>query len=72
MVSYIDLSYKQIYFFIRKKSIYLLQMESVPYDKRTGKIWFNGHVVDWKDANIHISQSWITLRKLRFRRRKSL
>ena len=29
-------------------------MESVPYDKRTGKIWFNGKEVDWKDANIHI------------------
>ena len=29
-------------------------MESVPYDKRTGKIWFNGKAVDWKDANIHI------------------
>ena len=29
-------------------------MESVPYDKRTGKIWFNGKTVDWKDANIHI------------------
>ena len=29
-------------------------MESVPYDKRTGKIWFNGQTVDWKDANIHI------------------
>ncbi len=29
-------------------------MESVPYDKRNGKIWFNGETVDWKDANIHI------------------
>ena len=29
-------------------------MESVPYDKRSGKIWFNGKTVDWKDANIHI------------------
>ena len=29
-------------------------MESVPYDKRTGKIWFNGKTVEWKDANIHI------------------
>ena len=28
-------------------------MESIPYDKRSGKIWFNGKV-DWKDANIHI------------------
>ena len=29
-------------------------MESVPYDKRTGKIWFNGQTVEWKEANIHI------------------
>ena len=29
-------------------------MESIPYDKRTGKIWFNGKTVEWKDANIHI------------------
>ena len=29
-------------------------MESIPYDKRLGKIWFNGKTVDWADANIHI------------------
>ena len=29
-------------------------MESIPYDKRSGKIWFNGKAVEWKDANIHI------------------
>ena len=29
-------------------------MESVPYDKRSGKIWFNGKTVDWANANIHI------------------
>ena len=29
-------------------------MESVPYDKRTGKIWFNNQTVDWANANIHI------------------
>ena len=29
-------------------------MESIPYDKRSGKIWFNGKPVDWKDANIHV------------------
>tara|TARA_B100000674_G_scaffold88388_1_gene61285 strand:- start:109 stop:1071 length:963 start_codon:yes stop_codon:yes gene_type:complete len=54
MVSHIDLFLIEIYFFILKKSIYLHQMESVPYDKRSGKIWFNGKTVDWKDANIHI------------------
>ena len=52
MVSYIDLSHRYIYFFINKKSIYLLLMESIPYDKRSGKIWFNGKTVDWADANI--------------------
>ena len=40
--------------FYRKKSIYLQLMESIPYDKRSGKIWFNGKAVDWADANIHI------------------
>jgi branched-chain amino acid aminotransferase len=29
-------------------------MESIPYDKRSGKIWFNGKAVNWPDANIHI------------------
>tara|TARA_B100000886_G_scaffold57324_3_gene35208 strand:- start:7207 stop:8100 length:894 start_codon:yes stop_codon:yes gene_type:complete len=29
-------------------------MESIPYDKREGKIWFNGVVVDWKDAKLHV------------------
>jgi len=54
MVSYIDLSYGYIYFFINKKSIYLHLMESIPYDKRSGKIWFNGKTIDWADANIHV------------------
>ena len=26
----------------------------IPYDKRSGKIWFNGKTVDWADANVHI------------------
>ena len=29
-------------------------MESIPYDKRSGKIWYNGDTVNWADANIHI------------------
>ena len=29
-------------------------MESIPYDKRSGKIWFNGQPVDWAKANIHV------------------
>jgi branched-chain amino acid aminotransferase len=26
----------------------------IPYDKRSGKIWYNKELVDWADANIHI------------------
>ena len=29
-------------------------MESIPYDKRSGKIWFNGKTVNWENANIHV------------------
>ncbi|MEK9958935.1 MAG: branched-chain amino acid aminotransferase [Pelagibacteraceae bacterium] len=29
-------------------------MENIPYDKREGKIWFNGEVIDWKDAKLHV------------------
>ena len=29
-------------------------METIPYDKRSGKIWFNGKLVDWNNANIHV------------------
>jgi branched-chain amino acid aminotransferase len=26
----------------------------IPYDKRSGKIWYNNELVDWTDAKIHI------------------
>jgi len=29
-------------------------METIPYDKRSGKIWFNGKNVDWAEAQIHV------------------
>jgi len=29
-------------------------METIPYDKRSGKIWFNGELVEWKDARVHL------------------
>ena len=29
-------------------------VDSIPFDKRSGKIWFNGKTVDWKDAQIHV------------------
>ena len=29
-------------------------METIPYDKRSGKIWFNSKLVDWNKANVHL------------------
>ena len=29
-------------------------MEPVPFDKRSGKIWFNGQSINWSDAKIHV------------------
>jgi branched-chain amino acid aminotransferase len=29
-------------------------METIPYDKRLGKIWFNGENVDWSEAQVHL------------------
>jgi len=29
-------------------------METIPYDKRSGKIWFNGKNIDWLDAKLHL------------------
>ena len=29
-------------------------MESIPYDKRSGKIWFDGQMINWSDAKIHV------------------
>tara|TARA_A100000164_G_scaffold379510_1_gene423982 strand:+ start:904 stop:1791 length:888 start_codon:yes stop_codon:yes gene_type:complete len=29
-------------------------MEMIPYDKRSGKIWFNGETVNWENAKIHV------------------
>ena len=26
----------------------------VPYDKRSGKIWYNSELLDWADAKIHV------------------
>jgi len=28
-------------------------METIPYDKRSGKIWFNGKNVDWSEVQVH-------------------
>ena len=29
-------------------------MENIPYDKRSGKIWFNGDNIDWSKAQVHL------------------
>ena len=29
-------------------------MAGETFDNRDGKIWFNGHLVPWRDANIHV------------------
>jgi branched-chain amino acid aminotransferase len=29
-------------------------MEPIPFDKRSGKIWFNGEPINWSDAKIHV------------------
>jgi len=29
-------------------------MESIPFDKRSGKIWFNGTPINWADVKIHV------------------
>ena len=26
----------------------------IPYDKRSGKIWYNGKLVDWSDVKLHV------------------
>ncbi|MFL2889864.1 MAG: branched-chain amino acid aminotransferase [Pelagibacteraceae bacterium] len=29
-------------------------METIPYDKRSGKLWFNGKTIEWGNAKIHV------------------
>ena len=29
-------------------------MEPIPFDKRSGKIWFNGKLINWPDVKIHV------------------
>jgi branched-chain amino acid aminotransferase len=29
-------------------------MEPIPFDKRSGKIWFNGELINWPDVKIHV------------------
>ena len=45
---------RNILFSNKKKDILFFSMEIIPYDKRSGKIWFNGKAVNWKDAQIHV------------------
>ena len=30
------------------------KMDLLPFDKRSGKIWFNGEKVEWTNAKVHI------------------
>ena len=29
-------------------------MTTIPFDQRDGWIWFNGEIVPWKDAKVHV------------------
>ena len=29
-------------------------METIPFDKRSGKIWFNDELINWADVKIHV------------------
>ena len=29
-------------------------MAMIPFDDRNGVIWFNGELVDWRDAKLHV------------------
>ena len=29
-------------------------MEQIPFDKRSGKIWFNNKLVEWQDTKVHV------------------
>ena len=29
-------------------------MQQLPFDKRSGKIWFNNELCEWQDARVHI------------------
>ena len=39
-------------FFLAKEE--RINMDLVPFDKRNGKIWLNGQMINWSDAKIHI------------------
>ena len=41
-------------FLLAKKLFNLNLMETIPYDKRSEKIWFNSELVDWQNTKIHL------------------
>ena len=47
-------------------------METVPYDKRSGKIWFDGKPVNWPDVKIHVLSHGLHYASCVFEGRKSL
>jgi branched-chain amino acid aminotransferase len=42
--------------YYRYKDIFLKKLKSImiPYDKRSGKIWYNNDLVDWGDVKLHV------------------
>ena len=42
----------------------------IPYDKRSGKIWYNNDLVDWGDVKLHVLSHGTALCKLCFLREK--
>ena len=33
-------------------------MADIPFDQRDGWIWYNGELVPWKDAKVHVLSAW--------------
>ena len=42
------------YCYNNRVSIVNFSMQQLPFDKRSGKIWFNNELCEWQDARVHI------------------
>ena len=40
----------------------------IPFDDRDGVIWFNGEMVPWRDAKVHVLNHGLHYGELRVRR----
>ena len=47
-------------------------MDMIPFDDRDGFIWYDGRLVPWRDAKLHVLTPRAALCKLRVRRRAGL